>query len=78
MPVWTRLKSSMIHGCRWIPTATSGQEPYGADDADGTLELQFANGQTYTYENVPKSVYMGLVTATSPGSYYHREIKDQF
>lgn len=48
------------------------------DDPDGTLDITFASGRTFTYENVPVSVWEGLRDAQSPGSYFHANIKDAY
>lgn len=41
------------------------------------LEISFAQGGsgTYTFYNVPVSVVVGLVTASSPGRYYNSTIR---
>ena len=43
-----------------------------------TMQIQFRSGQTYTFDDVPISIYMGLLNADSPGRYYHANIKDQY
>lgn len=52
----------------------------GADyDAEKQrLDITFKSGQTYTYENVPPEIAQGLQDATSPGSYYHAQIKNVY
>ena len=50
----------------------------GYDPDTETMELEFVSGQTYTYEDVPISVFNGLITASSPGKFYHANIKDAF
>jgi lysyl-tRNA synthetase, class II len=46
------------------------------DDEAQTLDLTFNSGRTYTYHDVPKDVYDGLVSSSSPGQYYNSQIKD--
>jgi lysyl-tRNA synthetase, class II len=46
------------------------------DDESRELELTFSSGRTYTYHDVPKDVYDGLVSSSSPGRYYNEAIKD--
>lgn len=46
------------------------------DDEAQTLDLTFTSGRTYTYHDVPKDVYDGLVSSSSPGRYYNEAIKD--
>jgi acetyl esterase/lipase len=36
--------------------------------------ITFHSGQTYTFYRVPEHIYHGLVSATSPGGYYHAYI----
>ena len=43
-----------------------------------TLEIEFKGGGVYTYENVPEEVYKGLISATSIGSYFHKNIKNVY
>ena len=46
------------------------------DDEMEIMELTFTSGNTYTYHDVPQSVWDGLVSAPSVGRYYHASIKD--
>jgi hypothetical protein len=39
------------------------------------MDVQFTSGGTYTHENVPPSVFEGLVGASSPGRYYAQNVK---
>lgn len=41
-----------------------------------TLEIEFESGSIYQYFNVPSSVYHGLMSASSHGSYFSRYVKD--
>ena len=59
---WQRLSSSMITRATYDPETE-------------TLSLQFVSGQTYDFEDVPISVYNGLLEADSPGRYYHANIR---
>ena len=43
-----------------------------------TLDILFVSGKRYTYENVPESVWEGLVSASSAGTYFHSRIKDRY
>jgi len=52
-----------------------------ADPAKGTeseLMIQFKNGRIYTYSNVPKEIYDGLLAAPSAGQYFNSFVKYQF
>jgi len=50
----------------------------GYDSASRRLEIQFQNGWTYQYDDVPETVYRSLMTAPSHGRYLKRHIVDQF
>lgn len=47
----------------------------GYDPQAQTLEVEFNHGEVYQYYNVPKSVYDGLMNASSHGQYFDRNIK---
>jgi hypothetical protein len=47
----------------------------GYDDDTQTLDITFTSGQTYTFSNVPPDVFDALVSAPSPGRFYHQHIK---
>ena len=42
------------------------------------LELEFHSGGVYQYSGVSEVIYRGLMRATSKGSYFHQNIKDQY
>jgi hypothetical protein len=41
------------------------------------LTIEFQDGKSYTYFNVPVQKYRSLTLAPSPGGYFHRQIKGQ-
>lgn len=43
-----------------------------------TLEVTFASGVSWVAQDVPPSVWAGLKQASSPGRYYHREVKPYY
>ncbi len=43
-----------------------------------TLTIQFTDGNTYEYFDVPKAVYVKLVNADSPGRFARRHIYNEF
>lgn len=47
----------------------------GYDAQTQTLEIEFNHGGVYQYYNVPKSIYDGLMNASSHGQYFDRNIK---
>ncbi len=42
------------------------------------LVIEFQSGSSYTFFNVPPSIYRGLQTAGSAGEYFARQIKGRF
>ena len=44
----------------------------------GRLHVRFHNGSSYAYLDVPESVYLGLVGASSVGRYLHLHVKNRF
>lgn len=42
------------------------------------MDIVFTNGGPYTYYDVPIQIYNGLLSASSPGQYFHRVIKDAY
>ncbi len=43
------------------------------------LYIQFhSREEPYTYPNVPDSIFIGLVKADSPGTYYHLHIHGKY
>lgn len=44
-----------------------------------TMQIWFRGGtHAYDFYNVPEPVYLGLIQASSAGSYYDRYIKDRY
>lgn len=48
------------------------------DDDRKVLIIEFQSGSTYEYIGAGREYYEGLVSSPSPGSYFHRQIKDRF
>ncbi len=58
--------------------SSSNIRSIGYDSESQTLEIEFHSGGIYQYFNVPKSTYNELMSASSHGSFFSRQIKDQF
>ena len=43
-----------------------------------TLTVEFRSGCTYDHPHVPYSVYAGLMSASSKGRYYNRNIRGRY
>lgn len=50
----------------------------GYDIFAGALEMEFHDGTIYQYDDVPQSVYMGLIDADPHDDYFNLNIKDVY
>jgi len=60
------------------PVSSSILESVGYDPETQTLEVEFKEGGIYRYFEVPESVYNGLLSVDSHGSFYAEHIKHSF
>lgn len=58
--------------------SSSNLESVGYEEETQTLEIEFNKGGVYRYFEVPKKVYLELISASSHGAYFHRYIKDRY
>ena len=58
--------------------SSSNIRSIGYDLKSQTLEIEFRDGSIYQYFNVPESMYNGLMSASSHGSFLARRIKGVF
>lgn len=63
---------------QFIPVISSDLSQVGYDAETSTLVIIFNSGGTYSYSNVPLSVYSGLLSAPSKGRYFHAYIKNYY
>lgn len=62
-----------------VSVESSLLDKVGYDAATQTLVVQMVNSsELYTYQNVPQSIYDGLLAADSKGSYFAKNIKGQY
>ena len=57
---------------------SSNLHSVGYDPDADELEIAFASSGVYRYSGVPGYVYLGLMSASSKGSYHHDYIRDRF
>jgi hypothetical protein len=57
---------------------SSNVESIGYDEDSSTLEIEFKNGTTYQYFDVPENVYNELKNADSVGGYLASRIKGTY
>jgi len=43
-----------------------------------TMVIEFQSGKRFSYGGVPPNIYLGLIQALSPGSFFHRRIKNNY
>jgi len=60
------------------PVRSTNIRSVGYDKKSEQLEIEFHQGKVYLYFDVPESVYRGLISAGSKGSYFAMNIKDSF
>ena len=60
------------------PVTSTNMRSVGYDASTQTLEVEFGDGAVYEYYDVPPAVHVGLMQATSQGSYLHRYIRDRY
>ena len=61
-----------------IQVSSSNINSIGYDKNLEVLRIEFHEGNLYEYYNVPNSIYNGLMSATSKGSYFHENIKNKY
>lgn len=61
-----------------VPVSSSNVESIGYDEATSTLEIEFKNGATYQYFDVPLHVFSELQNAGSVGAYLASNIKGHY
>jgi transposase-like protein len=60
------------------PLGSSCIKSVGYDPKSKVLELEFQAGGIYRYSNIPKEVYKALMEASSPGKFFHQNIKSAY
>ena len=61
-----------------IPVVSSAIATVAYDQESEELTITFTGGNSYTYSDVPMSVYQGLMSAGSKGAYFNDNIKDNY
>lgn len=62
---------------KMIPVSSSNLVAVGYDPQTMILRIQFKSG-IYDYYEVPESIFDGLLSSSSKGSYHHSFIKSSF
>lgn len=50
----------------------------GFDEDSQTLQVEFKNGATYQYFDVPEIIFEGLRDAGSPGQFLNQQVKGTY
>jgi len=61
-----------------IPVTSSNVASVGYDENSATLEIEFKNGATYQYFDVPENVFTELRDTDSVGGYLAARIKGTY
>lgn len=61
-----------------IPVSSRAITAIGYDPTTHRMKIQFQQGQTYDFCNVPQHVFDGLLHAGSKGTYYNDYIRDRY
>lgn len=61
-----------------VPVISTNLDSVGHDEESTTLEVAFKNGSVWQYEDVPRSVYEGILSAPSPGGFFSSHVKGQY
>ncbi|RNI15980.1 KTSC domain-containing protein [Methanohalophilus sp. RSK] len=57
---------------------SSNLKSVGYDSATNILEIEFNNGGIYRYSGVPARAYDELMSSSSHGKYFHKNIRDKY
>lgn len=60
------------------PVDSTSIRSIGYDEASSTLYVEFADGATYIYDNVPQLIHQELLQAESVGGYFNRVIRANY
>ena len=61
-----------------IPVNSSAISAIGYDSQTSRMNIEFQQGDTYYYCNVPQQIFVNFLNAYSKGRYYDQYIKDRY
>ena len=61
-----------------VPVVSSNLSSVGYDGGSSTLEIEFQENAVYQYFDVPAVVHEQLMQASSKGTYFAANIRDQY
>lgn len=62
----------------WVELTSSNLRRARHDESQMALEIEFTNGRTYRYFDVPLHEFEALTRAASPGTYFNENIKGRY
>jgi len=60
---------------QWHYVSSSNIDAFKYSPLDRTLSIRFHGAREYEYFNIPLDMVEGLATATSPGQWFHQNLK---
>ena len=60
------------------PVVSSVLVSVGYDDHSRVLETELTSGKIYQYLDVPESVFLALTSADSLGTYYNKNVRNNY
>lgn len=60
---------------QWHPVASSNVSAFRYDKNTRALDIRFHGNREYRYFNIPAEMAEGLATASSPGGWFHANLK---
>lgn len=63
---------------RMIPVSSSAISAVGYDPSTMRMQIQFQQGRTYTFCDVPQHIFDGLLGAGSKGTYYDHYVRGRY
>ncbi len=60
------------------PVESSNIAAIGYDEENKVLVVEFNNSTIYSYLNVPENIYHDLISASSIGSYFAKNVRMSF
>lgn len=73
-----RKGKAMNNNIKMIKVDSSNVDEVGYDEAEQVLYVRFLTGALYIYKGVSVYEFEGLCSASSVGSYLHRNIRNNY
>lgn len=77
-PLDLRDETGKVPGVLRQVVESSSLKSIGYDRNTRTLEVEFASGGVYRYDDVPTELWTELRQSTSKGKFFHDRIRDRY